>query len=92
MEVSLHAMSIAQNSGSGSYFLNCCDNEVQEKFAGGHVYDGIQDGTVNSIVAEKGKLTVTNAGMVGYSGTFSFEGKNTSGQIKIFTGTFKVVY
>ena len=92
LEVSLNAVSIADNSGSGSYFLSCCGNEVQEKYSGGQFYDGIPDGTVNATVAEKGKLTVTNTGMVGYSGTFSFEGKNASGQQKIFTGTFKVVY
>lgn len=92
VEIRLQAKSFTHSLGAGNYFLYCCENEVLEKFSGGHFYDGIQSGTQNNITKEKGSLTITNINSTGYWGRFTFNGKNAMGEEKEFTGTFRVVY
>lgn len=92
IEVTIQAKSFLHNYGAGEYFLYCCENSILEKFTGGQLYDGIENGMVNSNLSEKGRLTVTNTDSKGYQGTFTFVGKNSNGEEKSFAGTFKVVY
>ncbi len=92
IEMRLQAKSFTHSLGAGNYFLYCCENEILEKFQGGQYYDGIGDGTTNSVSREKGNLTITNINSQGYWGRFTFIGKNSSGEEKEFTGTFRVVY
>ena len=92
VEIKIQAKSVLHNYGAGEYFLYCCENSVLEKFSGGQLYHGIENGMINSDMSEKGRLTVTNVDSKGYQGTFTFVGKNALGQEKTFAGTFKVVY
>ena len=91
IEVQVQAQSTIHHYGAGNYFLYCCENSVAVKFAGQY-FKGIANGSVNGSPSQKGRLTVTNADSKGYSGTFTLEGKNASGQVKSFAGSFKVVY
>lgn len=88
----LTAASYTHSAGAGNYFFKCCENEVLETFSGGQYYDGVADGTVNSIPKEKGTLTITNINSLGYWGAFSFIGQNAVGEQKEFTGKFRVAY
>lgn len=92
IEMRLQAKSFTHSLGAGNYVLYCCENEVLEKFSGGQFYDGIQNGTQNNLVMEKGSLTITNINSTGYWGRFTFIGQNAGGDEKEFTGTFRVVY
>jgi hypothetical protein len=92
IEMRLQARSFTHSLGAGNYVLYCCENEVLEKFSGGQFYDGIQSGTQNNLALEKGSLTITNINSKGYWGRFTFNGQNTLGEEKEFTGTFRVVY
>lgn len=92
IEMRLQAKSFTHSLGAGNYILYCCENEVLEKFSGGQFFDGIQNGTQNNITREKGSLTITNINSTGYWGRFTFNGQNTLGEEKEFTGTFRVVY
>ena len=92
IEMRLQAKSFTHSLGAGNYVLYCCENEVLEKFSGGQFYDGIQNGTQNNLVIEKGLLTITNINSTGYWGRFTFIGQNGGGEEKEFTGTFRVVY
>lgn len=92
IDMRIQARSYTHNLGAGNYFLNCCENEILEKFTGGQYFDGIDDGSVNNTPKEKGSLTITNINLSGYWGRFTFIGQNAVGEEKEFTGKFRVEY